>query len=228
MELLAGKTALITGASGGLGEDVCRAFQLAGAFVAGTARRADQLRHCNLAIAADLTTPAGAASAVAAVLSARPSLDAVVHLMGGFATDGNVQETTAETWDRMMELNARSAFLLFREALPPMLAQGQGRIIAVGSRAGDAMPAGLSAYAASKAALHALVRVIAAENKHSGITANVVLPSTIDTAANRAAMPDANPALWVSPESIAGLLIWLASDASRDVNGSLIPIYGRS
>jgi NAD(P)-dependent dehydrogenase (short-subunit alcohol dehydrogenase family) len=228
MELLAGKTALITGASGGLGEEVCRAFQLAGAFVAGAARHAGGLKHCDLAIAADLSTPAGAASAVAEVLSARSALDAVIHLMGGFAAGGNVQETAAGTWDRMMELNARSAFLLFRAALPPMLAQARGRIVAVGSRAGEVMPAGLSAYAASKAALHALVRVIAAENRLSGITANVVMPSTIDTAANRAAMPEADPSLWVAPDSVAGLLVWLASDASRDVNGSLIPIYGGS
>lgn len=226
MEALAQKTVLITGASGGLGEEVCRAFQQAGAFVAGAARRADQLKHCDLAVAADLTTAAGAAGAIAAVLAARPALDAVVHLMGGFAADGVAQETTSETWDRMMDLNARSAFLLFRAALPPMVAQGRGRIIAAGSRAGVAMPAGLSAYAASKAALHALIQVIAAENKHTGVTANAVLPSTIDTAANRAAMPGADPALWVSPGSIAGLLVWLASDAAGDVNGTLIPIYG--
>ena len=226
MDLLAQKTVLITGASGGLGEDVCRAFQQAGSYVAGAARRSDQLKHCDLAIAADLTTTEGATHAVAAVLAARPSLDAVVHLMGGFAADGNTAETSRETWDRMMDLNARSSFLIFHEVLPQMVKRGHGRIIAVGSRAGVDMPAGLSAYAASKAALHALVQVIAAENKHTGVTANVVMPSTIDTAANRAAMPGADPSLWVAPSSIAALLIWLASDASQDVNGALIPIYG--
>ena len=144
------------------------------------------------------------------------------------AAGGAAQDTPLDTWDRMMDLNARAAFSLFRAALPPMLAQRRGRLIAIGSRAGVTMPAGLSAYAASKAALHALVQVIAAENVHTGVTANVVLPSTIDTAANRAAMPAANPALWVSPQSIAGLLVWLASDASQDVNGALLPIYGQA
>ncbi|MBL0160649.1 MAG: SDR family NAD(P)-dependent oxidoreductase [Bryobacterales bacterium] len=228
MDLLAQKTVLVTGASGALGEGVCLAFRAAGAFVAGAARHAAHLQHCDLAITADLSDPSGAAGAVAAVLAARPTLDAAVHLMGGFDAGGAAQDTPLDTWDRMMDLNARAAFSLFRAALPPMLAQRRGRLIAIGSRAGVTMPAGLSAYAASKAALHALVQVIAAENVHTGVTANVVLPSTIDTAANRAAMPAANPALWVSPQSIAGLLVWLASDASQDVNGALLPIYGQA
>jgi len=226
MALLAQQTVLITGATGGLGVAVCRAFQEAGAFVAGVARNARSLENCDLAIAADLSTKDAASGCIFAVLEARPKLDAVVHLLGGFAAGGTTQETGTETWDQMMELNARSAFHLFREALPHMVKQGRGRIIAVGSRAGLTLPAGLSAYAASKAALHALVQVIAAENKHTGVTANVVMPSTIDTPANRAAMPDADPALWVTADSISGLLIWLASDASRDVSGALIPIYG--
>ncbi|HEY3439400.1 MAG TPA: SDR family NAD(P)-dependent oxidoreductase [Paludibaculum sp.] len=228
MDLLAQKTVLVTGASGALGEEVCLAFQAAGAFVAGAARHAAQLQHCDLAITADLSAPAGAVDAVAATLAARPTLDAVVHLMGGFAAGGSAQDTPIEIWDRMMDLNARAAFSLFRAALPPMVAQRRGRLIAIGSRAGVTTPAGLSAYAASKAALHALVQVIAAENVHTGVTANVVMPSTIDTAVNRAAMPDADPARWVSPQSIAGLLVWLASDASKDVNGALLPIYGQA
>ena len=228
LKVLAQKTVLVTGASGGLGHDVCRVFQQAGALVAGVARHPDQLDHCNIRLTGDLTTPEGAAACIEAFLTVCPKLDVVVHLMGGFASDGTAQQTSSETWDRMMNLNARAAFLLFHEALPQMVAQGNGRIIAVGSRAAVATPAGLSAYAASKAALHALVQVIAAENVHTGVTANVVMPSTIDTAVNRAAMPGADPALWVSPDSISGLLVWLASDASQDVNGALIPIYGRS
>jgi NAD(P)-dependent dehydrogenase (short-subunit alcohol dehydrogenase family) len=228
MATLTGKTILITGASGGLGGEVCREFQQAGAFVAGSARRSSELKHCDLAIAADLSTGEGAVEAVTTVLQSRPTLDAVIHILGGFSGGTTTQETPLESWDRMMSLNARSAFLVFRQALPQMVRQGRGRLIAVGSRAALTAPAGLSAYAASKAALHTLVEVIAAENKHTGVTANAVLPSTIDTPTNRAAMPDVSPALWVTPSSIAGLLVWLASDASQDVNGALIPIYGRS
>jgi NAD(P)-dependent dehydrogenase (short-subunit alcohol dehydrogenase family) len=228
MSDLAGKTVLITGASGNLGEPVVLAFQAAGAFVAGTARQLTALQHVHLPIAADLSTRAGVQQAIGAVLDARGSLDVLVHLMGGFAADGPVGSTSEDTWDRMMSLNARSAFLLFRETVPHLVQAGKGRVIAVGSRAGIDCPGGLSAYAASKAALHALVQSVANETRHKGVTVNAVLPSTIDTAANRAAMPSADPAKWVAPASIASLLVWLASDESRDVNGALIPIYGRS
>ncbi|WP_321470335.1 SDR family NAD(P)-dependent oxidoreductase [uncultured Paludibaculum sp.] len=228
MKLLLGKTILITGATGGLGEAVTAAFVEAGAFVAASARKVDSSSPAQLAVPADLTTAEGAEAAVRTVLEARGQLDGVVHVLGGFATDGETQDTSEQTWDKMFALNTRSPFLVFRAALKPMRVAGRGRIIAVGSRAGEVHPAGLAAYAASKAALHSLVQVIAAENKFTGITANVVLPSTIDTAVNRAAMPDADFLHWVRPESIAGLLVWLASDASADVSGALIPVYGKA
>lgn len=228
MKLLLGKTILITGATGGLGETVTAAFVEAGAFVAASARKVDSSSPAQLAIPGDLTTAEGAEAAVRTVLQARGQLDGVVHILGGFATDGETQETSEQTWDKMFALNTKSPFLVFRAALKPMRAAGGGRIIAVGSRAGETAPAGLSAYAASKAALHSLVQVVAAENKSTGITANVVLPSTIDTAVNRAAMPGADFTQWVKPESIAGLLVWLASDASADVSGALIPVYGKA
>lgn len=216
MPSLAGKSILITGASGGLGTAVASAFAAAGALVTTPSRTQ-----------ADLTTTVGARAAVQLALDTRSRLDAAIHLMGGFTSDGPVDQTTDETWDRMFSLNARSAFFLFRAALPHLPRPG-GRLLAVGSRAGLECPAGLSAYAASKAALHALVRTTAAEYLLSGITVNAILPSTIDTPANRAAMPDADPSLWVSPASIAELLLFLASDAGRDTSGALIPIYGRS
>ncbi len=228
MKLLLGKTILITGATGGLGEAVTAAFVEAGAFVAASARKVDSSNPAQMAVPADLTTVDGAEAAVRTVLEARGQLDGVVHVLGGFATDGETQDTSEQTWDKMFALNTRSPFLVFRAALKPMRAAGRGRIIAIGSRAGETAPAGLSAYAASKAALDCLVRVIAAENKFTGITANVVLPSTINTAANRAAMPGADFAKWVKPDSIAGLLVWLASDASADVSGALIPVYGKA
>jgi NAD(P)-dependent dehydrogenase (short-subunit alcohol dehydrogenase family) len=216
MESLAGQSILITGASGGLGAAVAAAFARAGAVVTAPTRAQ-----------ADLTTAEGAHAAVQLALGQAARLDAAIHLMGGFASDGPIDQTSEETWDRLFALNARSAFLLFRAAIPALTKPG-GRLLAVGSSAALDCPAGLSAYAASKAALHALVRTTAADCALQGITVNAVLPSTIDTPANRAAMPDANFARWVTPASIARLLLFLASPAAQDTSGALIPIYGRS
>jgi NAD(P)-dependent dehydrogenase (short-subunit alcohol dehydrogenase family) len=128
----------------------------------------------------------------------------------------------------MFEVNVRSAFLVFRAALPAMRARGSGRLLAVGSRSGAQPSPGAIAYAVSKAALHALVTNLAAELHDTAITVNAVLPGTIDTAANRAAMPRADQSKWVTPESIAATLVWLVSDAAADVSGALIPCYGQS
>jgi NAD(P)-dependent dehydrogenase (short-subunit alcohol dehydrogenase family) len=127
-----------------------------------------------------------------------------------------------------MNLNARGAFLFFRAALRPMREANQGRLIAVGSRSGIQPSPGMGAYAASKAALHMLVQTSAAELKQTGVTVNAVLPSTIDTPANRAAMPGADASKWVRPESLGELISWLASDAAADLNGALIPAYGKA
>ena len=168
------------------------------------------------------------AGAVRAMLEARGRLDAVVHLVGGIAMDGPLASTKVETWDRMMGINARSAFLVFRAALAASQSGGLRRLIAVGSRAGEQVSPGVVAYAVSKAALHALVVNLAVEVADRGITVNAVLPGVIDTAANRVAMPGADFSKWVAPESIAETLMWLASDAAGDTSGALIPVYGRS
>ncbi len=207
---------LITGATGGLGKAVVRAFIREGAFVAGTARRwtGEDAVEGLLEVQADLTTQEGAEAAVRAVIEARGHLDTVVHLVGGFAMDGPVAATKVETWDRMMGINARAAFLVFRAALAASqsadeLSQGGlRRLIAVGSRAAVQASPGMVAYAVSKAALHALVVNLAAEVADKGITVNAVLPGVIDTAANRAAMPRADVSKWVAPESIAETLVW--------------------
>lgn len=231
MTALTGKIALISGASGGLGETVSRVFLAAGYRVAGTARtwKRDRVPEGDfLPLEADLTTAAGCEQAVSAVLDRWSRLDAAVHLMGGFAADGPLQTTSEETWDRMIALNAKGAFLFFRAALKPMLAAHSGRIVAVGSRSGVSPGAGLSAYSASKAALHALVLAAAEEVRDSGITVNAILPGTIDTPANRAAMPDADFAKWVPPAALAANILHLASDEAAHINGTLIPVYGRS
>jgi len=228
--LLKDKVVLISGASGGLGEETTRTFLDAGPRVAVVSRLwhgtadSETLFH----VEADLTQEAGCAHAVNATVARWGRLDVALHLMGGFAGGDAVEDTPVETWDKMMNVNLRSAFLFFRAALPELKKVERGRILAVGSRPGLEPVANLAAYSVSKAGLHALVRALAAETKNAGITANALLPSIIDTPANRKAMPGADFSRWVTPASIADLLVWLASDASQDTSGALIPIYGRS
>lgn len=208
---------LVTGATGGLGSAVVEQLRSEERSVITVARS-----HAD--IEADLTDPA----ACARVAQTTGSVYALIHLMGGFASDGMLADTTPETWDRMMNVNLRAAFLTFRAVLPGMLARGRGRLIAVGSRAGTEPVSGLSAYGVSKAGLVHLIRTIAAEVAGTDITANIVMPSTIDTEANRKAMPKAVFTNWVSPTSIAKVVSWLASDAASDVSGAVLPVYGKS
>ena len=170
---------------------------------------------------------AGAARAVAAAVIAKwEKIDALVHLVGGFAGGQSVAETDDATLEQMLEVNLRAAFHVFRAVLPEMRARNTGRILAIGSRtATDPQPM-VGAYSASKAALVSLVRTIALENKDRGISANVILPGTMDTPANRAAMPGADPAKWVQPAQVASLLVHLASDQASQISGAVIPILG--
>ena len=126
----------------------------------------------------------------------------------------------------MFDVNLNSTFYLLRAALPAMRRTRNGRIIAIGSRAALEPGAGVGAYSASKAAMVSLVRTVALENKDAGITANVILPGTMDTPANRKAMPNADFSKWVQPSNVAGLITWLAGDAGREINGTAIPVYG--
>ena len=218
---------LITGANGGLGRAVVQAFLDRGAEVFGVDRSwkgesspAGRFHR----IEADLLEDAECRR-VAAL--ARP-LEVLVHLLGGFGGGKPVAETDDGVWDQMMNLNLRTAFQMFRAVLPQMTQAGRGRVVAVASRAAVEPMANFAAYSVSKAGLATLVKTVAAEVRDSGVTANVVLPSIIDTPANRSAMPQADFSKWVRPESIAQLLVWLASAEARDVNGAAIPIYGRS
>jgi NAD(P)-dependent dehydrogenase (short-subunit alcohol dehydrogenase family) len=224
---LEGKVVIITGATGGLGTSVTAAFLDSGARVAAVDRAASQSVAENfVAVAADLSSLAGAQSAVDAVMGRWGRIDVLVHLIGGFAGGTTVSDSDDATFDRMMNLNLRTALHMFRAVLPPMRAQGGGRILAIGSRSA-AEPSPMSGlYAASKAALVSLVRTVAAENAERGIGANVVLPGTMDTPANRAAMPGGNPAQWVPPAQVASLLVHLAGDGASAITGAVIPIYG--
>lgn len=217
---------LITGASGGLGPAVVDAFLAAGETVYGVARSWKRGNVHNStkfhAIEADVNTDEGCDTAVEAAAPVK----ALIHLVGGFGGGQPVQATDDAVFDQMINANLRSAFRMIRPVLPAMQSAKFGRIVVIGSRAGDEPMAGFSAYTIAKAGVAALVRTVALENKGTGVTANIVAPSIIDTAANRAAMPLADRSKWVTPESIAKVILWLASDEAGDVSGAVIPVYG--
>ena len=222
------RVVVITGATGGLGTAVTAAFLDAGAKVAAVDRMAGGKEAAEnfVAIAADLTTQDGAKNVAWSVIEQWGRIDVVVELVGGYAGGKTVADSDDAAFDQMMNLNVRTAFHMFRAVLPLMRAENHGRILAIGSRAA-VEPAPMSAlYAASKAALVSLVRSIAAENADHKITANVILPGTMDTPGNRAAMPKADFTQWVPPSHVASMLVHLASDEAATINGAVIPIYG--
>jgi NAD(P)-dependent dehydrogenase (short-subunit alcohol dehydrogenase family) len=220
---------LITGAKGGLGAHMTRAFVGSGAFVVGSSRSisdSDFMSDRFAGIPSDLTKAEDAMRLAAAVVERFGGIDVLVHVAGGFAYGGPIQETVEAVWDQMMDMNARAAFHVLRAVIPHMRQRKSGRIIAIGSRAGVEPAANIAAYAASKAALVSLVRTAALENRDIGITANVILPGTIDTEANRQSDPKADRSKWVSPQEIAKLAVYLASDAGGQITGAAIPFYG--
>lgn len=226
---LNGKVVLITGANGGLGRSVTEAFLGAGAKVAGVSSRIQDADFPNPNFAAfpgDLASGDAARGIAQAVVAKWGNIDALVHLVGGFAGGQTVAETDDATLEKMLNVNLRSAFHTIRAVLPLMQANGRGTILAIGSRTAVEPAATLGAYSASKAALVSLVRTVALENRDRGITANAILPGTMDTPANRAAMPGADPAKWVQPNQIAQLLVHLASDEASQVTGAVIPVLG--
>lgn len=229
---------LITGGAGNLGGAVTRAFLSAGARVAVPfyktdkpdaldAQRSEHAARLH-SFALDLTTERGAEAAIREVVEWGGRVDAVVHLIGGFAGGMPLTETPVEVWDRMMELNLKSAYLIARFAIPEMRRAGGGSLVFVSSRAARTGRKGAAAYAVSKAALLTLVEAIAEENRDAGIRANAVLPGTVDTPANRDAMPDADHERWTAPDEIARVVLFLASPDSGVVSGAAVPVYGRS
>lgn len=227
---MTGKVALVTGADGGLGTHVTKALLDAGFTVVGSSPRIrpNSFDHPQFtALPATLESLDAARKAVETVIGRFGKIAVLAHLVGGFAGGSSVADTDDATFQRMFDLNVNAAFHILRAVLPHMRKAGAGRIIAIGSRAAENPGASVGAYSASKAALVSLVRTVALENKDAGITANVILPGTIDTPANRKAMPGADVAQWVQPGAIASLIVWLASDAGKDVTGAAIPVYGR-
>lgn len=159
------------------------------------------------------------------IISQMQRVDVLIHLVGGFAM-GKTHEYSFENWKRDFDLNLNTTFLVCKHSLKSMLQHGYGRIVTVGSR-GAVQPTGqLAAYCASKAGVVALTQAIADETKGTNITANVVLPSVIDTPSNRESMGTKNADKWVKPESLAQVICFLASEAAKDIRGAAVPVYG--
>jgi NAD(P)-dependent dehydrogenase (short-subunit alcohol dehydrogenase family) len=187
------RVALVTGATGGLGIHVTRALLAAGIRTVGLSPGIQQsdFDHANfVALAADISSAETANHAIQEILSRLGRLDILAHLVGGFSGGKTIAGTDDATFQRMFDLNLNSAFNIMRASIPPMRRASKGRIIAIGSRAAEEPGPKVGAYSASKAALVSLVRTIALENKDAGITANILLPGTMDTPANRRAMPN--------------------------------------
>ena len=224
------KIVLVSGANGGLGSYVTQAFLDAGARVVGTSRRiepSDFNSQHFAAIPSDISTGKGAQSLIDEILTRFGRLDVLAHTVGGFSGGHLIQDTDDETFSRMLDLNLNSVFHILRAAIPALRKTEHGRIIAIGSRAALDPGPGVSAYSASKAAMVSLIRTAALENRDAGLRANVLLPGTMDTPANRKAMPDSDFSKWVQPSAVASLVVWLAGDSGKDVNGAVIPVYGR-
>jgi NAD(P)-dependent dehydrogenase (short-subunit alcohol dehydrogenase family) len=230
MNSLEGKIAIVTGAKGGLGTFVTESFLAAGAKVIGVSRSiqsADFVHPEFIARPAELSSGAAARELTDEVVARFGRIDALVHVMGGFAGGTRVDETDDATFEKMLDLNYRAAFFITRAVLPQMRQQGSGRILAVASRQAVEPAATVGAYSASKAALVALIRTIALENKDRCISGNTVLPGTMDTPGNRSGDTKADGSQWVQPSQVAAILLHLASDAGGQITGAAIPIYGK-
>ena len=221
------KVVLITGAKGGLGSFVTQRFLSAGAKVIGSSRSISQedFPQPNFTpLAVDFTKPAAVRDAIESIVLRLGRLDVLVHVLGGFAGGQTIAETDDLIWEQMRDLNLTSAFYVLRAAIPHLRKSGSGRIVAIGSLTAVEPHPRLGAYVTFKAALTTLVRTVALENKDAGLTANVVLPGTMDTPANRKSMPSADYSKWVQPENVADMVLWLADERAGHITGSTISI----
>ncbi len=228
------RVVLVTGAAGNLGTAVARAFHASGARLVLLDRSPERLPELYPDLAGstdhfftpptDVTDQQSVEAAVAEAIRRSGRIDVLVNTAGGYRAGVPVHETGVGDWDFMLNLNARSVFLTCRTVIPQMMQQGYGKIINIASRAalhGDAYHA---AYSVSKTAVLRLTESMAAELKASGINVNCLLPGIIDTPPNRAAMPGADFSTWVTPAAIADVIMFLASDAARSINGTALPV----
>ncbi len=233
-----GQVVLVTGGTGGLGRAVSLAFLGAGATVVVTYRADAELDALTKAAATsatrldgrhvDVTNESEARGLVDAVVAKHGRLDALVNTVGGYTGGTKLWDVAPDALDRMLALNLKSGYALARAVVPAMLKQGQGSIVNIAAKAGVDPPGGAAAYAASKAAALALMESLAADLAGTGVRVNSVLPSIIDTDANRKAMPKANFAAWPKPEEIARVILFLCSADAKVIHGASVPVYGNA
>jgi NAD(P)-dependent dehydrogenase (short-subunit alcohol dehydrogenase family) len=234
----AGKVVVVAGGTGGLGNAVSRAFLEEDAKVVVTYHKEEEFAALKQAAGAkatslegfvvDVTDEAATSEFVGGVLSRHGTVDALVNTVGGYAGGVKLWELDTKVFDAMLSLNLRSGYALARAVLPAMLRQKGGSIVNVAAKAAFDHGAGASAYAASKAAAVAMMDSLAADVKGTGVRVNSILPSIIDTAVNRQAMPDADFSTWPKPEEIAQVILFLCSDKAAVVHGAAVPVYGNS
>lgn len=223
------KVVFITGANGGLGSSVTRAFLKRGARVIGASLRimATDFPQPNFeALTIDFNNLDEIKRGVANIIERHGCLDVLVHVLGGFAGGPSIPETTDAMWEQMQNINLTAAFRVFRECVPHLRKSKAGRLIAIGSLTAVQPHANLGAYVVSKAALAILVQTIALENADAGMTANVILPGTMDTPTNRNSMPDADFSKWTKTDDVAELVLSLADEQAKHLTGLAIPIEG--
>jgi NAD(P)-dependent dehydrogenase (short-subunit alcohol dehydrogenase family) len=238
MERFKDKSVLVAGGTGGLGRAVSLAFLNELAKVTVTYRQPDEFAILKKAAGAhasslegykvDVTDEAAVRQLTQDVIAKYGRLDALVNAVGAYAGGTPLWETDSKVFDQMLALNLRSGFVLSRAIVPVMLKQGGGAIVNVASQAAVNHAAGAAAYAASKAAAVAMIDCLAADLKGTGVRANSILPSIIDTEANRRAIPNANFTNWPKPEDIARVILFLCSDDAKLINGAAVPVYGNT
>ncbi len=233
-----GKVVLVAGGTGGLGQAVSLAFLERGAnvavswiveseFQALTKSASDHASRLT-GFHVDVTNPQQAQSLVGQILSRWNRLDVLVNTVGGYAGGIPLWDLQPQVFEQMLDLNLRAAYALARAVVPQMIARKSGAIVNVAAKAAWDHAAGASAYAASKAAAVALIDSLSADLLGTGVRANSILPSIIDTEANRKAMPKADFAKWPKPEDIAKVILFLASDEARVIHGASIPVFGNA
>jgi NAD(P)-dependent dehydrogenase (short-subunit alcohol dehydrogenase family) len=227
-------TAIVTGGTGGLGAAVVArllddGWRVVVPWIVERELERVQTRDGLELVRADLFDPEAVAEVVKLGSGATGApLRGLVNLVGGFAVGGRVHETAIDEFEKQFRLNLRPAYLMIAAAVPEMIEGGGGSIVCVGTRAALHPFPGAAGYISSKAAVIALAGAVAAEYKHDGIRCNAILPSVIDTPANRQAMPDADHDRWVKPAEIASVISYLLSAASGPTSGAAIPVYGRA
>lgn len=234
----AGKVALVAGGTGGLGRAVSLAFLEEDAKVTVTYRKPEELDALKKAAGAksmslegervDVTDETAVAQLIDRIVAQHGRLDALVNTVGGYAGGTKLWELDTKVFEQMLALNLRSGYALARAGARIMLKQGSGAIVNVAAKAAVDHGGGAAAYSASKAAAVAMMDSLAADLKGSGVRVNSVLPSIIDTEANRKAMPKADFAKWPKPEEIARVIVFLCSEQAKVIHGAAVPVYGDS